>query len=223
MRFLFWASLSVLFPTSIAAQDFARDAPRSEAEQLLAEYADCIVAKQSYVERVDTFLRAIPNTDAYGKAAHKAADLTCLNRAARRTHRVITMKMPPSSFRDALYPAMYRRDFARSPRTASIAALPPLTLSAEFDGDVAALPDSYVPRRTLGDCVARANPAQAHAFLLTRPWTATEEAPIEALKPAIAGCLPKNTTLRMNKAALRAFVGEALFKLSVAAGTNPAG
>lgn len=192
-------------------------ASQTAAERYQAEFADCVVRRKAYAEPVSTFLRTIPGTPAWGAAGFKAADLSCLNAAARRADRRLTMRMQPSSFRDALYPALYRQQFARAPQTARIAALPPLDLASEFDGDVASLPETYRPRRALGDCVARADPVQAHAMLLAAPASEAEAAAVEALKPSIAACLPASTTIRMNRPALRAHLGEAMYKLSRAA------
>lgn len=216
MKMLIGAIVAVAVIGSTAA---AQEQPASPAmaERYQAEFADCVVRRKAYAAPVAAFLRTIPESPTWGEAGLKAADLSCLNAAARRADSRITMRMQPSSFRDALYPALYRQQFARAPQTARIPALPPLDVAAEFEGDVASLPAEYRPRRALGDCVARANPVGAHAMLLAAPASKDETAAVEALKPAIAACLPAGTSIRMNRPALRAHVGEALYKLSRAA------
>ncbi|MBB5698925.1 hypothetical protein [Sphingomonas yantingensis] len=201
--------------TGSAAQE--ETASQAMAERYQAEFADCVVRRKNYAAPVATFLRAIPDTPGWGEAGLKAADLSCLNAAAKRTESKITMKMQPSSFRDAIYPALYRQQFARAPQTARIGALPPLDIASEFDGDIASLPAEYRPRRALGDCVARTNPTEAHKMLLAGPGSKSETAAVESLKPSIAGCLPAGTSIRMNRPALRAHLGEAMYKLSRAA------
>jgi hypothetical protein len=207
--------------TTVHAQDEGREASRLESEQLLAEFADCVVSKRSYRTAVAAFERAVPGTPEGAAAAHKAADLSCLNNAAQRKRSRITMRLQPQTFRDALYPALYRQRFPQAPTPAALAALPPLELAPEFDGDIAALPEGYAARRSLGDCVARRDPASAHAMVVAGVGKPAEAAAVTALKPAIAACLPAGTTLRLNLAALRAYTGESLYKLAVAATPAP--
>jgi hypothetical protein len=192
--------------------------PAREAELELAGYADCVVSHRSYAKPVDAFLRTVPDSAGFYPASLKAADMTCLNTAAvRRQASKLEMRLQPATFRDALYPALYRRDFGRQGPPAGIAALPPLGLSAEFAGDPAALPAAYRPGRALGDCVARGAPADVHAMLMARPWSPEEAAAVGRLRPALANCLSEGQTVQFGRATLRAYLGEALYKLARAA------
>ncbi|WP_236704411.1 hypothetical protein, partial [Sphingomonas sp. WG] len=151
------------------------------------------------------------------RSSMKAADLACLNRAAMRTHSSFEMRLRPDSFRDALFPSLYRREFGKAGPVAGLKALPPLRLSGEFDGEVAELPSAFVAGRLFGDCVARNGSAEAHALLLSRPASAEENAAIERLKPAFAACIKERQTVSLTPIAIRATVGEAMVKLSRAA------
>jgi len=190
---------------------------RVRAETYLAEFADCVVAQKVRDAAVDRFLRTVPGSEGFYPASMKAADLHCLDTAARRAGSVLEMRMQPATFRDALYPALYRRDFAHKGPVAGIATAAPATLATEFDGDAAALPADYRPQRALGDCVARTSPAGAHALLTARPYARGEDEAVTVLRPALAACLAEGQTFRLDRATLRAVVGEAAYKLARAA------
>jgi hypothetical protein len=132
------------------------------------------------------------------------------------------MRLQPGSFRDALYPALYRRDFGRKGVPADIQALPPLDLGSEFDGGSDSLSVAYRAQRALGDCVARQSPAGAHALLLSTPHSAEERAATIQLTPAIGGCVAAGQTVQLSRSSLRAAVGEALYKLAAKASATQA-
>jgi len=192
------------------------------AEAYLAEFANCVVAQKSHAAPVGRFLRVIPDSAGFYPASMKAADLHCLDAAARRSGSVLEMRMQPATFRDALYPALYRRDFARQGPVMAIATAAPALLSAEFDGDLATLPANYRIQRALGDCVARASPAGAHALLMATPYDRREDEAVAMLRPALAGCVVQGQTVRLDRATLRAVVGEAAYKLARAGAASPA-
>jgi hypothetical protein len=194
--------------------------PEREAEKDLAEYADCVAGRKAYRKPVAAFLRVVPNSEPFYPASMKAADLTCLNDAAvRRRAAKLEMRLQPSTFRGAMYPALYRRDFGKSGPPANLAVAPQLDIATEFAGEVATLPPEYGPGRALGDCVARKAPQDAHALTMGKPWSAAEDAAVERLKPVLAGCLSNEQTVRFSRQSLRAYVGEATYKLGVAART----
>lgn len=194
-----------------------RRASSHESARQAAEYADCLVADPSKTVAIDRFLRAFPpdGTDTEGVKA--ATNVECMRNAVRRYRTDVTMTVKNESFRDMLYPALYRRDFGRSGPPAGIAALTPLALAPEFDRALAALPADYLPRRALGDCVSREAPRDAHALLTAVPHSKAEDAAISALGLPLAKCLPKGETFRLNRAMLRATIGEAMYKLALVA------
>ncbi len=127
------------------------------------------------------------------------------------------MKLQPSTFREALYPALYRRDFGRTGPPGGIAALVPLSLAPEFANDPIGLPEDYRPKRALGDCVSRQAPQAVHGMLLAKPYSAAEDAAAKSLEPALGACLPTGQTFEFSRSSLRALLGEAMYKLAVAA------
>jgi len=219
-------SLLFLAATSLAAPMSARPAtpqepqaiPVQEAQVELAGYADCVVSRKSFRKPVAAFLRTVPGSPSYFPTALKAADMTCLNAAAmRRRASKLEMKIQPDTFRDALYPALYRRDFGKLGPPAGVVDLQPLSLAAEFEGGSASLPAEYKPGRAFGDCVARKAPQDVHALLMAEPYSGAETAAVEKLKPALGYCLSNGQTVKLSRGALRGFTGEAMYKLAVAA------
>lgn len=205
--------------TTALARPASEDPGATEKLRLLAEFTDCVTAQKSRQPAIRTFLRTLPDRPGFGEAGLKAADLTCLNRAATRMHATFEMRLQPDSFRDALFPSIYRREFGKAGPVADFKALPPLRLSGEFDGDAAQLPASFVAGRLFGDCVAREDSADAHALLLAQPASAEENAAIDRLKPAFTACIKQGQTISLTRTAIRATLGEAMFKLAHAATT----
>ncbi len=203
--------------TTAVARPASEEPSTTEKLRLLAEFTDCVTAQKSRQPAIQAFLRTIPDRPGFGEAGLKAADLTCLNRAAARMHSKIEMRLQPNSFRAALYPSLYRREFGKTGPVAGLKALPPLLLSDEFDGDAAELPGDFIASRLFGDCVAREDSADAHALLLAQPGSAEESAAIDALKPAFTACIKQGQTISLTRAAARATVGEGMLKLSRAA------
>ncbi|SOB80867.1 hypothetical protein SAMN06297144_1277 [Sphingomonas guangdongensis] len=218
-----WILATLLLAAPLPVQAAGQPLAAAEAEAELAVYADCVVAKKAHRAAVAAFLRTLPDSAGFYTASMKAADMTCLNEVAvRRRAAKLEMRLQPASFRDALYPALYRRAFARRGAPAGVAGLSPLDLGREFDGDSAQLSTQYRAQRALGDCVARQAPAAAHALLLSVPRSAEERAATIQLTPAIGGCVADGRTVQLNRSDLRAAVGEALYKLAVQAGGTPA-
>jgi len=193
---------------------------KQEDDSLVAEFADCVTAQNARRPAVDAFLRKIPDSDGFFDASMKAADLHCLDAAGVRSHSGIQMKLQPDTFRGALYPSLYRRDFGRKGPPAGLSALSPLRLSEEFDGPVESLPPEYAAGRLFGDCVVRQDPQESNVLLLAKPFASQEDAAIEQLKPAFASCIKQDQTLHLTRSNVRASVGEAMYKLSRAAASS---
>ncbi len=70
-------------PATTAMARPASEAPgTTEKLRLLAEFTDCVTAQKSRQPAIQAFLRTIPGRPGFGEAGLKAADLSCLNRAA---------------------------------------------------------------------------------------------------------------------------------------------
>ena len=199
--------------SSAAYAQLGKDLRHDKADVFVARYADCIIRDKKTRLVAIEFVRSIPNTTEYADLASKASNSKCLSADASRPGSITMMIIQPDVFRDALYPALYRRQFWKAPDMGSIKDLPPLNLASEFNGSLASLPATYRPERALGECVARSSPVAAHVLLISRPWSLRDTGAAEQLKPAIASCLGEGKTIRLTRRALRAYIGEAMFKL----------
>lgn len=206
------ACVSVLSASAVVAQ-FGADLPQDKADVFVARYADCIVGGEKTRSVALEFIKSVPNTRESAELAAKASNSKCLATDANPAHPITMMIIQPNVLRGALYPALYRRQFRKAPVRTSIKDLPPLNLAGEFNGPLTALPVTYRPERALGDCVARSSPLAAHALLISRPWSLQDTGATEQLKPAIASCLVEGKTISLTRRALRAYIGEAMFKL----------
>lgn len=207
--------------SNASAQQDMTPLPNNQAEVELSYYADCVVRKAANRANVAAFLRVAPDSEGFFPAAMKAADMRCLDDAAmkRRTSK-LEMRLQPATFRQALFPALYRAQFGKAAPPA-LSSLPALTYTSEFENGGAGLPEAYRGSRALGDCVARATPQGAHALLTSRPYSKQEDAAVETIKPALAQCLSQGQTVRFSRSSLRAYVGEATYRLAVAAQSSP--
>ena len=76
---------------------------------------------------------------------------------------------------------------------------------------------SFEPRdrnEGMTHCVVRHSPAAVRAVLDTGPASAEEAAALQALRPAIAGCLQGADEARFNRLGLRSLVALALYRLA---------
>lgn len=211
--------VAVMLPATSSAQD--SKLPQRQAENELAGYADCVVRTSSNAKAVESFLKVIPESAAFYESALKAADMHCLDGAARRRGGKLEMRLQPATYRDALFPALYRARFGKAPPLDRLAAVAPLTYESEFAGDTKTLPPLYKAGRAIGDCIARANPQASHSLLMAHPYSASENAALQALRPNIAQCVTEGQTVSFSRGSLRAFVGEAAYRLAVAAASAP--
>lgn len=184
-----------------------------EAQRTMQRYSDCIVKRSALDDEVEAFLRQPADSPASHGAAMKLVVPACMPRAVGQTE----MRMQGPLFRGAIYEAMYRDRFAK--RAPDFAAVPPLELAKEFDGEPAAQ-DTYF--RVFGDCVARQASDVSHRLLLSSAGSAQESAALAAAQPTLGICLPKDQTLKFSRPVLRGIVAEAMVKLSAAnqASTN---
>lgn len=67
-----------------------------------------------------------------------------------------------------------------------------------------------------GECVGRANPDGAHAFLLAKANSQAETSTVAGLSSALSDCVPKGTQLRIDKISLRGALSIAYYRRSKA-------
>ena len=210
------AGFCILFAASQAA--FGQVAPPPpaahfdpiDAQRTMATFSRCVVENRNRRALALRFVRLLPTDPRYGELGRDISTGTCVPRNAAGR---MALRFQPDLFRLALFEALYREDFGRSPPP-DVQALPPLLLSSEFDGRPEDVPESIRFMRLFGDCAARRDSAGIHALLRTRIGTEEERAGIEALGPAMANCLPAQERLRFSRGVLRGALAEGLYKCS---------
>jgi hypothetical protein len=179
----------------------------------MATFSRCVVENRARRAVAERFVRIVPSDPRYGELGRDISTGDCVPRNAAGR---MQLRFQPDLFRLALYEALYRADFGRSPPP-DVQALPPLMLSSEFDARPEDVPETMRFMRLFGDCAARRDAPAVHALLRTRIGTAEERAGIEALGSAMANCLPAQEKLRFSRGVLRGALAEGLYKLRRAA------
>jgi hypothetical protein len=119
------------------------------------------------------------------------------------------LAIPPNLMRGAFYQYLYRETYASAPP-----ALP--AVAADFDASkIANLNDDAkieVAIRQFGDCVARIDRSDAHAFVIASPGSSAEDAALNALAPHLGACLPQGSKWTLNRSSLGAVLSEVLYR-----------
>jgi hypothetical protein len=223
---LVWIAAALLAPSHVraAGQEGMRPLDAKTAQFNMYNFTDCVVHAERYSTAFRKLMRMMPGDPQFTAAYIKAAGDECSQELSRLPGLTVRMRTENETMRDLLFGALYRRDFRKSGPPQGIATVPPLSLSSEFDGDVAAIDPTYRVRRAFGDCVARHDPQAVNDLIVARPYTDEDDAAIKRLTPILGACIPKGQTVRLTRNALREDVSEAMYKLALAAkDAHPAG
>lgn len=219
---LMCAGLAV--PAHAQNDEESRAASRKESTRMMLQFAECTARIRKYKPDIDRFLRLSPNDPEFGKMGGTFAKDRCVPPAVG----TVTMKFDPILFRYGLFEARYRIEFGKS-QPPSMIGLPPLDLDSEFDLPItpdlrgtAALPPLIVFLRQLGDCAMRYKTAEAHAFVLAKPYSDEEGVALQGLMPALGECMPEGQTLKFSRPMLRGTIAEALYKAATYTGPRVA-
>ncbi len=85
-----------------------------------------------------------------------------------------------------------------------------------------ALDQGLVFAEQFGDCVARADPINAHRLLTTLPVSAEEDAAVQALYPRLPACVPKGQKVTINVDIVRGAVALSYYRLAKSLQSSPA-
>lgn len=204
-----------------AAQQEMRPIDAKTAQFNMYNFTDCVVHAERYSTTFRKLMRMMPGDPQFTPTYVKAAGDECSEELSRLPGLTVRMSAENVTLRDMLFGALYRRDFKKSGPPQGIATVPPLSLSSEFDGDVAAIDPTYRVRRAFGDCVARHDPQAVNDLIIARPYTDEDDAAIKRLTPILGACIPKGQTVRLTRDGLREDVSEAMYKLALAARSAP--
>jgi hypothetical protein len=188
-------------PLNPAAPSDRALSPTDEARDMMNRYGVCIAkAHRTDVQRV----LSLPE-EAIDKALRKLATSDCLIGGR--------LQMSEPLFRGALYRALYIREFgSKSSESLAVPGLAPESSSAG---------NNTAPMYIFSNCVVRLSPEHAREFVMAQTATRAEKEAIEALRPALADCLPPKQQVSFTPWGLQASLSEALYKWTVARAQAP--
>lgn len=186
-----------------------------QAQAGLDRYADCLVGKRGLRGKLDSYLRAIPGSEAMMALSKSTIDSKCALSAVGGNS-AVQLQIRNDTMRDALFGALYRHDFGAA-APALPAELAPLSIAQEFDGPIDTMSPVLRGYRALGDCVVRADQASAREWVTTPFDSPAAKAAQAKVIPALQGCLTADQTLTVAPYALRGLLAEALYRLTMAA------
>jgi hypothetical protein len=225
---------TVTFAQPSAADPYTEFSPK-ETRQIAYEYAQCVVGRH-FASASAATLSDIDN-NAMISAHRDLIDGECLVNAM---HGGAQMRFPGDLYRYALADALFARELAAAP-VIDPSNTPPLQRRSPPDPPAPLPPNaskgakakyqealknfdeeqSFRALGEYGECVVRNNAAAAKALLLTHVETAGEAAAFDALRPALAECLPVGKTLAFGKLVLRGTIAVNYYRLAHAADAQP--
>jgi hypothetical protein len=207
-----------------------------ETRMVVDDYGHCIVAKEPKLAS-EAILRNVDN----GTLMHdypRLIDGRCMPTPPGTT---VKVKFHGDQFRYALADALVRRELAAVP-------MPPLTGVPALDQRIPTPParadskgrplserkyadalqdyqdkEAFTYLSQYGECVVRADPADARALLLAKPESDGEKASFAALNGALGNCLEEGRTMALGKVALRGTIAVNYYRLAHAAAAVPGG
>jgi hypothetical protein len=176
---------------------------QDKARETLDRFAECEMRlRQASIERA---IQLTPWRKVESDALRSLADERCL--AAGE------LAIPPALLRGAFFTALYRERFSNGPPSL------PATPIDFSDGSPNASDNdarTAMALRQFGDCVARRDIADAHAFVLSRAGTSQEATAMQGLVPHLRPCVVQGSTWQLNKSVLTATLAEVLYREGVA-------
>jgi hypothetical protein len=130
----------------------------------------------------------------------------CLRRVANSNQMAVQLRFTPGALRQWLLQEAYLDRYRDGPswvRPGNVIAERELPLSRSQVGVRAPL--------DFADCVVQADPYDADYFFRAPAGSEDEKAALQALVPSLGPCLPQGQQMELNPAALRVWVGEALW------------
>jgi hypothetical protein len=177
-----------------------------EAEKVLESFAECVAKAGSLRSSVAAFLGVPAGQLPPPALARKVSPPACLGKAGPWGGQ---MRMDPALFRQALYTALYRREFRKSEPTAFT---PATAYESEFEQQYQPLPGKQVVQRFVGDCASARNLAAAHGFVVARVRSDEEASLLGEIVEALSHCIPEGEQVELTRPALKGMLAESLYK-----------
>ena len=181
----------------------------AEKRQLMSDFASCTVRRwRSGVER---YLDTAPGSHEAEDMAKRLSVDTCLASGE--------MAFEEPLYRAAAYEAMYRIKFVKE-GVSDFSTIAPLDYAQAVAGGDGALVAAQTALRRLADCAVRHGPVEARKLILSPIGGPKEAAAFSTITPFISSCMTHDVTVTFSKISLRGYIGEALYRLSIAAQRN---
>lgn len=177
-----------------------------DKRKILYDYAACTVEESR--KHVEQFLGTAPGSAEAEKLLLRAAPHSCLLNGS--------MTLSSSAYRAAAYNVLYDLDFAQS-GPLDFSAVAPIDYAQRGGGMTAEDVATQSVLRKLADCAVRHEPFAARQLVLAYPGSADETSAFGTFTPHLSACMTNDVTVTFSKFTLKGYVGEALYRLSIAA------
>lgn len=179
---------------------------QSEQRQLMDRFAACTVRR--WKSGVVRYLASAPGSPEAEDMAKRLASDECLASGQ--------IEISEPLYRAAAYEVMYRINFGRK-AVSDFSSVPPINYAQS--GKASPSPDltAQATLRRLADCAVRQAPVEAQTLILSPIGGSEEAAAFSVITPFMSSCMASDATVTFSKLSLRGFVGEVLYRLSVAA------
>jgi hypothetical protein len=133
-----------------------------------------------------------------------------------------TLQYSSGLFRGALFEAAYRKKFGAHPIT-SFDSTKNMSLATAYAKPWSDVGKRHIIVQDLAECVVRGNPAEVHTLMLTSTSSPKENGMVTELSTKLGPCLLSGQKAEISKPSLRAFLAEAIYRLSVASAAPATG
>lgn len=174
-------------------------ADATKARLMVYQLADCAI--RSNRKSAATFMDAKAESQASSKSMNALVNEECLWNA--------DLRMPSTLLRGAIFRAAYYRDFEKAELKLREA---PVDFATFVEDPKQPSVARYLVTLDFADCVVRADPAGARAYVMAAPDSKAETAALTAIQPKLGPCFPANAQMTVNRSNLSAMLAEALYR-----------
>ena len=168
------------------------------------DYARCVVRQKRMA--VEAYLKAPTDSPKSRQILSRITITECLGAGELRFNAVV--------FRAGLYNALYAIDFSRS--APDISKAPFILYNRLEVKEGAYTAANWWDMEELSDCAVRKAPEKARILVMTRVGTPDEKAAFQDMTAAYSACLHQDQRVAFSPIMLRGYVGEVLYRLSLA-------
>ncbi|MEA3008447.1 MAG: hypothetical protein QOJ91_139 [Sphingomonadales bacterium] len=185
---------------------------RGDARVISRQFAECSIKRGRGI--AERYLAAPIGSKDYSKLQRQVLVDDCLGAGE--------LTLPGEVIRGALFEQLYLIDYRTRP-AADLAAVAAIDYTAGYSAPVAVDAGNGIALAQFGDCVARANPSDAHKLLVNIPGSAGESDAVHGLMSHLGACIPAGRKISFSRSVLRSAVAEGLYRLVRAANGLPWG